>query len=95
MQDKDFDFERFEALLDKAADAMEQEAAKPHFDQLAKAYRKNAELADEVLRQQSSWLRYLVTTISVVFGICEAIGYICFGLALLVLSAYMILQAVL
>lgn len=38
------------------------------------AYKKNAEMGDDIQRRQSSWLRYLVTTISVLFGILVALG---------------------
>lgn len=37
-------------------------------------YKKDIELANTLLEKNTSWLRYLVTTISVVFGILVSLG---------------------
>lgn len=49
------------------------------FQQLEKSMTVDREMAGEVRAEQTSWLRYLVTTISVLFGILVALGEENFG----------------
>lgn len=50
-----------------------------NFEQLERSMEMDREIAGEVRDGQTSWLRYLVTTISVLFGILVALGEENFG----------------
>ncbi len=70
----DFDFGKYENLLNKSRAVGENELNRESLAQITRAQRKQADLVNSLMEKRTSWLRYLVTTISVVFGILVSLG---------------------